>query len=630
MSADTDRAPPRGSAAPGRATLDVRSRQGWSIAAAAAVLAVLAGSLGAMPRHVFWSPDEGGKFFALSSIGWNGGITVAAPYLGRGIDPDLRFYPRGRYQPRSAFPYPVTAADSSVRFHWPLWFPLASRPLFAAFGITGIYLLPLLSGWLMAVISGRIAGALAPRLAPATIVIVGWATPVWFYSLTFWEHTLAACAGMLALAVLVSAQAADDAVPASPGGWGAPIAIIASLFVAVLLRIEMMAFAAAALVIWAQAARAERGRAAAPGAEAGLRRKVDQHRRTVAIAALAALVGGLLWLAAVSALAPRQADLITSAPRRIGEGLWNLSALPRSAVSILISSARDEGPMVAPAWLGAAGLAVALCGLAPFLRRAWVEACVVLPALAIMLAFSLRLLTLGQGYRALHGFFPGAPFTIVWLYALAGAPPGAWRLRTLARFALYYGGIAYAALFVFRGHRAGDIGGGLEWGARYLLALYPVLAVLAVAGMDSYARSNRPAWLRAAVTGLTACLAVAALYSEIRGVGMLRANRELLATWDRALQSERPIVTDVWWLPAALAPQFATKATYFVRGPRELRDWRALAAAHGETGFTLATLRPPSGAAGPGLCQAAERSRVVAGLHLVRYERCAAVGVGGQ
>ncbi len=608
-----------------RMTRDLLTRHAWSIAAAVVVLAVLAGSLRAMPRHVFWSPDEGGKFFALSSIEWDGGIIFAVPYVGRGIDPGLRFFPRGQNQPRSAFPYPVTTAEGTVRFHWPLWFPLVSRPLFEAFGITGIYLLPLLSGWLIAVISGRIAYALAPHLAPAAIVIVGLATPVWFYSLTFWEHTLAACAGLLALAVLVAGHSAPGVAtaPVSYGGRRVLFAMLGPLFVAVLLRIEMVAFGAAAILTWALAAR----RAAIAPDMGSAPSGVVHRRRAWVVAALAAALAGLVWFVSASILAPRQVDFVASVPRRIAASVHNLSALPRSAVAIFVSTARDEGPVVAPGWVAAATLALVLCCLAPFVGSIWIEACILIPALVVMLAFSGWLLVLGQSYRSLHGLFSVAPFTVFWLYALADARRGEWRLRTLALFALVYLAIAYAMLFVLRVDRGGDVTGGLEWGSRYILALYPVLAVLAVAAVDSYARSSRPAWLRVAVTSVAACMVLVALYLEIRGVTMLRANRKLFATWDRALQSEQPIVTDVWWLPTTLAPLFVTRETYFVRGREEVLAWRALAAARGEKGVTLAAFgRPREDAMGPGLCRVPERSSVVAGLHLVRYEPCGAPG----
>ena len=60
----------------------------------------------------------------------------------------------------------------------------------------GLYLLPVVCGWLIAVLSGALATWLAPGLGPAAILLVGLATPVWFYSVVFWEHTLATLFGL--------------------------------------------------------------------------------------------------------------------------------------------------------------------------------------------------------------------------------------------------------------------------------------------------------------------------------------------------------------------------------------------------------------------------------------------------
>jgi hypothetical protein len=58
---------------------------------------------------------------------------------------------------------------------------------------------------LVAVLGGVLAAWFSPRLAPWAVLLVGLATPVWFYSVVFWEHTLASLVALLAVCVLVRA-----------------------------------------------------------------------------------------------------------------------------------------------------------------------------------------------------------------------------------------------------------------------------------------------------------------------------------------------------------------------------------------------------------------------------------------
>ena len=139
----------------------------------------------------------------MRSVRWQDGFTYQIPYAGRPLDPELEFF-----LPELTYPRPSATPSGTphLRFATPIWFSLISLPGLAAFGITGLYLLPLLSGWLIALISGLLARTFNPRLAPVAILVVGLATPVFFYSLTFWEHTPATLYALVAVWILVTAQ----------------------------------------------------------------------------------------------------------------------------------------------------------------------------------------------------------------------------------------------------------------------------------------------------------------------------------------------------------------------------------------------------------------------------------------
>jgi hypothetical protein len=579
--------------------------QAWSIAAAGLVLAAFVASLRSMPRHVFWSPDEGGKFYQLASLRWDGGLQYALPYPGSALDPEHRFFPRGPNPRVATLPYPVAATDGTVRFHWPPWFALASRLMADRFGIDGLYVLPLLSGWLIAIVSGWIAHGVAPRLAAPTILIVGLATPVWFYSLTFWEHTVAACAGLLAVALLVGDRR----------GLLRGLAIVVLLGLAVLLRLEMALLAVAVAGVWAAAAWAARRQRRAPDADPHA--PATSRRVWLTVALVAATLGALAFVFA-SQLPGRHAAMLALIPGRVIGSVQKLPTVPWSLVSVFVETARDEAPLTPTSWAWAVLIAIACCSLAACVASTRLEAALILPGLVGMLAFGLDRASVAQPYRALHGLFPVAPFTVLWLYSLAPARSNA-RLRRLASVTVLYVALAYVVIFLFRTNRFGGIVNGLEWGPRYLLVAYPLLAILSIAAVDHYRRSARPPWLRVSVSALAAMLIVVGFQLEMRGLAMLRANRQVLASWNDALRSEDAVVTDVWWLSAALAPLSVSKPFYFVGQRDEVADWTA---ATGATRFTFAATGPVADEelGVGGLRRSAAGSRTIHGLHLVRFE----------
>lgn len=168
----------------------MKSRSFW--AASIAVLIVYAALLWWLPKDIFWSPDEGAKFLNMQTISWDDGLHFTIPYNGRHLDPHFHFYAKGHV-------YPQPSSACNIEYNWPLWFPLLSLIPYRLFGIWGIYLLPLLAGWGTAVLSGMIARRIQQNAAVATILAVGFATPILFYSILFWEHTMAVFLGLLAV-----------------------------------------------------------------------------------------------------------------------------------------------------------------------------------------------------------------------------------------------------------------------------------------------------------------------------------------------------------------------------------------------------------------------------------------------
>lgn len=579
----------------------------WALAAAVVVLAVYAAVLAAMPKDAFWSPDEGAKFIQLHSVEWRGGFQYVIPYGGARIDPDFAFYPtRCRFEDL----YPVPLPDAGVKLHWPVWFPFGTGVLVDAVGPTGLYLVPLLSGWLVALLAGYLIRAWDARLTPLAILSVGLATPIAFFSLTFWEHTLATLLGVAALCVVAASQ---------PVRVRTLWVIAPLLLAAAALRIEMLPFAAALVCGWLAAGRWSRA------GEAGTRVDSAGTRRAFIVLALAAAAALVLLFAAVP---ERHRWIITEVPHFVLSSFAKLPYLIETLTAVLVDAPGNKAPVIPDLWRYALLLACLAALAAPALRSPRAAAITGLAGLVVMLEFSAYLVVLPEAYVSLHGFLPVAPFILLAAWAF----PAVWRQRRHAQLAIavtaaVYAGLMCAVILVFLVMPDGRTPVGLEWGNRYLFTLYPIAAVLALAGVRELHRAASSAAVRMTIIGGAAALLLCGALLEARGVWTLVQSRRLVATWQAALRDGPPVLTDVWWLPANMAPLFISHAMHCVR-PSELNQWLALAARQDVHEFTFANFRGLDSAAiaEAGRTVSVDGTRVVSGLRLTRVRIGPAAG----
>ena len=577
-------------------------REPLTVGASLLVLLVYAVLLGVMPKAGFWSPDEGAKYIQTLSIGWDGGFDYRIPYPGVATDPGFEFYP-ARCRHEDLYPAPV---DNKVRFHWPIWFPLASRVSLALFGMPGLYLIPVISGWLIAVLAGLLVRYHDPRLSPTTILLVGFATPILFYSLTFWEHTMAALLGIGALCILVAS---------GPLRLSALLLMAPLLLGAVVLRIEMLAFAIALVLAWLiSGIVADTGHGQTTLHRGGPRRWLLTATLVVVVIAVAVV--------ALESVTWRHRWLFTVLPEYLLRNFTKLPFLPEIFVSMLISSPGHQGPVISLDWKFAALLAFAAAAVAAFLRARVLEAIIILPALLVILQFSLFVAFLPQSYLSLHGLLPVAPYIVVALYAV----PYAWRERRFALLAVANAGILYLALafavmLTFAVNPDGTYRTGLEWGFRNMLPLYPIAAVLAVIALQVYRRSGRQVLVENVFAVLLVALMAVGVLFEVRGLRMLFGSRQLVAEWEKALPANQPVVTDIWWLPAVMAPFFTTHEMHCVRWAEEISEWLPAAAANGVDAFTFARFGPidPDRVNAAGVDVTEDQHQTVSGLYLSRF-----------
>jgi hypothetical protein len=550
----------------------VLARHRWSIAASLLVALVYVASLAPMPKHVFWMPDEGAKLFELAacSLSWQEGVAYRIPFASQRLLPGNDFLPGF-----DVFPEPKIAQGRLyLGFDNPVLFPLLTAPFFAAFGPVGLYIIPLVCGWAVALLSGALASLFVPRLAPATVLLVGLGTPVWFYSVLFWEHTLATLFALLAVYLLVRFPHRLESV----------VAAVPPMLLASMLRAEMPALGAGLGLAWVVVI-ANRWNLA-PSA--------DQPRRLggwrLLVVSLAATVALAVFLDL--SLTGRHKALVRAVPERLAQAFSGLGNIPLGLVEVFINS-QNLGPVVGLGWLTAAVVAVLLpvaaAGMRPGLTRTWM----CLTGLSLMLGCTASLIITGEPYRGLHGLFPVAPFVILWPLALRGA----WRrhdarILTLGTATAAYLAGCFVALAITYMHQ-GQLDVGMQWGQRYLLTAYPMLTVLSLVGLQSLWRSLPRAWARTTLAGLFTLLAVAAVGLEVRGVRMLHGTRGIMAKWDAAMRAEGVVVTTVWWIVPGVADLFLTHDMFFT-WKTGLAHWVERAREQGVTSFTLAHTEPMS------------------------------------
>ncbi len=588
--------------------------RGWELAAALSVLMVYVVALSLMPRHVFWSPDEGAKLIQSQSISLSlRGLSYEVPYPGRTIDPAFDFFLPKITHPRPAGPSAQASGDVRPRLHGSLLFSLISQPGYAAIGATGLYLFPLLCGWLSAVVSGRIAYAIDPRLSAATVVTVGLATPVFFYSLTVWEHAPATLCALLAVWALLTGE---------PGRVRTLVAIVTPLAVGAMLRIETVAVAAACVVTWALVAfmgSPHDDRTSTAVGKGSSRIKIGWY------AAVPTAV--MLLVLFANTITTRHFRLISHLPKHLWRGLDELPHIPRSLEILFVEA--DVGRSVVSSWFAigmAAGLALCLVG--PFLRRSRLVEWVQIAAFLTVATFSGALALAETKYRWLHSVFVIAPFLAFWAYSI----PEAWRSRTksftLAVFAVAYLFLGTAAI-LYAYARPWGLKAGLEWGHRYFLPLFPVLTVLTLVAAKAYWHATLTSASCAAFWAvLSLSLTVGAIY-QYRGVTQMRDDRQAMAKWSDVVEQNEYVVTDLWWLPSVVAPVYLRQPIFFTPRRRAVADWVDLATPHGMSRFAFATIGPIEEGTSLGrddLRVVGGGSKIHAGLRLIVFD----VGTGAD
>lgn len=503
-----------------------------------------------LPARNFLSPDEGAKYMQMRGMSNNPFEPCRILYPGIGKDPALFYYP-ARAESTLYSLYPYVDPDGRVQTNWLPWFPWITKPFFAWLGPRGLTLIPLLTGLLGLWLAGAVASRLEPRARRLTLAAFGLATPLLFYSLTFWEHAPALLLQLLAL--LYALPRETQANPTRFSTFLRVATIAALLAAAIALRREALFFAA--------------GLGIAAGWQQGAARlRIPPRWRIPGLClALAALV---LLLVLPPWLLPNRTglDLFVSLYRAVHIDTWFSFGTHFFNVFFLLNEEESPLPHLLR-WTGQIGLLICIANaLWPRARKPGVFCAGIL----LVLVPALFLAATPTRYRALHSLVLSAPFV---LFALLPAPapqprPAAERLvrTTTILFAVFL------LLVTLPAHRAH---GGLEWGARYAFVLFTLLPAIGAVNVCRWLASPAArGWKRIGMHGLVLLALLLGSVSMVRGVRELGLTRRDLGRIEAVLAAKAgPIVTDWGWLASAITDLYLQREVYTLDENDELHGW---------------------------------------------------------
>ncbi len=524
----------------------------WAVAGLAGALALAAclGVAAAGPEEAYWINDCGNKALVAERLIETG---FRDAHLRPGLaDPSGRWF---AIPPPFALPH-----EGGFLSTYPPLFPALAALGRWVFGPPGLRLPAALgvgaSALLFVLWAAPAAGR---RWAFAGAMLLALGSPLFFYGLTVWEHSLTV-ALTLGACLLV---ARPGLAPAA----GAGLVVGAACWLREEMALLALAFAVAALL-----ARWPRSRTAAfaagvalPGA-ALLAFNASYHGHPLGGHVMANLLsgdGGALGAATAGRLDPLAGLLGGFGETATERWLFALggAVLPLAG----FAWARPAGAWLAPLLAGAA---VSLWAVA--LRRLLVS------------ASPLQTLVLHNG------------LLLQWpMIALAGLglrsawrDPGCAPLRVGITSALLFALLVLAAGIAFPTDYGVQVGAGVHWGPRVLLPAFPAFVLLAVLAVRGRGRADLAAWGALAVAGLVSTGVAAALLVEQRSESD-RVAREL-----RSLPAEVMLTTHPF-LPQHLAALWGEKSMLLASDAGGLRA--AAAAALSRRGVEEILLVLPAG-----------------------------------
>jgi hypothetical protein len=480
------------------------------------------------PR-TFFAHDSGVKYLQANTLVASHWRSMAVSAPGDRIDTARRFSFLGGNQFNRRTPEAPYYGLYSALFTVPVSLMLA------LFGVRGLYIVPILATTATMILAYRLAARTAGRAAWLAPLLVGACSPMLFYSVDLWEHTLAAL--LIAVAVLAVAVG-------TPTGARRYFALAGvSLGATITLREETLAMLPGGLIAIAW---------------------VPRGRRLGAV--FAAGIGVLIGVTPLMLLKWSQTGMpvrnpvlrlmgmrppVPSAGEPVGFNALEM-LIPVSAIAVTtlaaLAAVRVILPRTPPTWRG-----LLFCVLAA-------------GSVAWALADAFVLVRYWWSPNPLIAAFPAA-LALLLIAPRRGQPDPA--RREVGQL------LAIAALFAVAVCAADQItktsAGGAGWGPRYLMPIYPMLATavaFAVARRREWAVvvTTRDAIVLVTVAALTGC----SLLVQLQGLRALRNAKEQYERLVRATEAVAPqqlIVTSVPWLGTITAAVATERPILLVNHP---------------------------------------------------------------
>ncbi len=494
------------------------------------VAIVYLGCLLAFGQRGFWIIDNANKYILTQVIERTGGHDLHIPL------PDAALDPHRVYNPMPPpFSYERGGELYSV---FPPFFSGASAVMHRTLGFPGLFVLPLIGGVLVAAGAMRLGVRACSdrRMVGLLGLLVAFASPVWFYSLTFWENVPAAACVIWGIVLALRADFHDrrSLVLASAALFAAAAYFRDDILLA------SVAWPLATLPSWRRA-----------------------WWRTTAVWAIGVAV----------CLVPMAVYHVTSGGGLLGahigdhlrssQGLWeHLKARPQ----VIFNTLLDSGGQPFAAYAFALPLGILLLLRPRIARRHWSRAVAALAVFAVLYSIFVALGLAAASDRtswlvATTSLFPVVPllaFGLVRLRGDAAAGPADDLVDVLSRFTTLYV-VFYMLAAPLLGTK------GITWTNRHLLLIDPLLIVIAVVNLERWrdAQTRRPMFAAAAV----AAVCTASVLWQFTSIDMLakvkRYSHEINQTVDRLHPSV--VMTDLFWVPQTLYTRFLDTPMFYLR-----------------------------------------------------------------
>ena len=457
------------------------------------------------PIGIFWSLDEGGKWIYMENVLRTGNPRAPLIYPGRYLDTNLESVPLFFYG----------RIGHQIYTWWPVGFPLLTLPFYKILGWAGMFLLPALAGAITVYFSAKIAETLSgsKTTSRAVALITAFATPVAFYSMTFWEHTLSVAGVVVTLYLILLSKERNSAFPMLIGGISGSLAIFFRQEAGLII---LGTGIAVLLINW---------RRAIPYAIGG-----------VVTASTWVLVN--LWLTGYP-ISP-SINSVQSISSFTALTSLGVRFIPYTLFNSPTIGAFDLGDTLL---IFVTALAVLAFLFGMYRRTFWLSLCLTI-GVTIICAYVLLQPSL---YRSVHGFILICPFVLLSSLVYRSQ---AWRANREFRIVIGIGLIVYIIGYILR---AWASAGGLQWGPRYLLALYPIMVIAAVLGIQDVV-SRLTARQRAVILASAGLAVLVGIGFEVRGYITMVLTMDLFnrsAATLRTLKGQ-PIKTDCIWMPMVI------------------------------------------------------------------------------